>query len=185
MPRELTRSTVELIKVYPDQFDDEANSAHVKQTVSVTVDYARSDFLKKSREYSSDRYCFVAVPREWDEAEVKEQVEKGQVQRIIGCIPQSVMSEGQLARYLSLTGDEKTAFLDAFENKTRVVGSEGEELFHNGYAMFARNQFKLDTELPSLIDVRNDDIATLALHDESATEDSPFMEEQTREVVAD
>jgi len=174
MAKSISRSKVELVNVYPDQFDPSTKSAHVKQSVVTSYDYSRSPFVKGQREFTSERYCFVAVPAEWDDAKIADAIQGGAVQRHLGCIPQSVMSEGQLARYRALSGDEAQAFLDNFENRHRLVTSEGNEILFEGFATFGRNVFVLDPAIQD-VDQRQADVATMLAHDDT---DSPFIEER-------
>jgi hypothetical protein len=176
MARKTARTAVELIKTFDDQFDPSAKSAQIRQVVTTTYEYSRSPFMQGERDFESNRYCFVAVPADWDDARIQKELLNGNIQRSIGCIPESVMTEGQLGRLESLSGEERETFLDNFKNRHRLVTKEGVEIDHQGFETYGRNVFVLGEAQDR--DLRDQDVATLLIHDDEDSIESPFIERQ-------
>lgn len=165
MPKLIQRGSVELVKLYPDPFHDDTMNAHVKQSVSTVYESERGPFVKsQAQSYQSDRYTFVPVPADWDEARVQAAVKDGTIRRTFGCIPASVMSKNQLARLNSLSGQEGQDLYDRIMNNITSVDAEtGEVIQFEGHDSFGRNEFVLGRVED--IDLRPQDVASLSTMD--------------------
>jgi len=165
MAKNVNRGPVELVALFPDKFHEDTVNAQVRQPITTVYETQRGPFVTgDSQPFNSMRYCFVPVPKEWTEEQVAEAIKDGSVRRTFGCIPESVMSEGQRARIASLPAHEAQELRDRILNSIIAVdGNTGEELTFQGYPSFGRNEFVLGHQ--DDIDLRAEDVAALETMD--------------------
>lgn len=182
MPETTTHGAMDLYAIYENEYslDDDGNqtlqTAHVRQEVTREWEYRHEGgFATTKKSRSGFRYAFVNMPIGMSEDDIKEAIRGAKVQRILGCRPTSVMSEGQLGYLSSLEGAAAKEYLTDFENRAVIMNPETEEypLYQGEYVQFGRNKVIHPSEAadqPSVVDYRPEDFAVLQELDENTEE---------------